>query len=149
MIDINVILKELKYLPKYEEQIMLQRHPDSDNFEYGTESWVDLKHPESEFILPIYDKLEYTNLIMKTLGMSRTRVMKVKAKSCYSYHRDLSERIHIQLITNEKCFFVIENEVIRLPADGNYYVIDTRKMHTFVNASFEDRIHIVGCIHNK
>lgn len=150
MIDINNILKELEYLPEYEEQIILQCHPSDEKKEYGLGNrFHTINYPESEFTIPIYNKLKYINSILRSLGMSRTRVMKLKPKTCYSYHKDSSQRIHIPLITNEKCFFVIENEVIRLPADGNYYVIDTRKMHTFVNASFEDRIHIVGCLYNK
>ena len=30
------------------------------------------------------------------------------------------------------------------PANGNHYIADTTKPHTFVNASREERIHIVG-----
>jgi len=41
---------------------------------------------------------------------------------------------------------IIDDEIIRYSADGNYYIMDTTKMHTAVNASFEERIHIVGCI---
>ena len=78
--------------------------------------------------------------------MYRTRVMNMGPKSCYSYHQYPTPRMHIPLITNEKCFFVLDDEVVRLPADGQSYFIDTRKMHTFVNASFENRIHIVGCV---
>ena len=68
--------------------------------------------------------------------------------SCYSYHKDPTKRIHIPLITNDKCFMVIDDIVHRYPADGNYYISDTTKMHTAVNGSWEDRVHIVGCIDN-
>ena len=37
-------------------------------------------------------------------------------------------------------------EIIYLPADGNYYEIDTTQEHTALNGSRKDRIHIVGCV---
>ena len=70
----------------------------------------------------------------------------MKPKTCYTYHKDYTKRIHIPIITNEKCMFIIDDEVVRFPADGDYYLVDTTKMHTAINASFEDRIHIVGNI---
>ena len=76
--------------------------------------------------------------------MFRTRIMRLRPYQCYSYHIDPSPRIHIPLITNENCFMIIDDMLYRYPADGNYYLADTTKIHTFVNASLEDRIHIVG-----
>ena len=147
MIDINLILEELKSLPEYEDQIMLQTvEGETDHF-YGTGRLRNIEpfHKEQDFKVPLFN-LQYTNSILENLGMTRSRVMRMPPKYCYSYHRDPTPRMHIPLITNENCFFVIEDEVVRLPADGNHYFIDTRKKHTFVNASFEERIHIVGCV---
>lgn len=149
MYNIEKILDELKHLPKYNEQIMLQGVSSESDPSYGTGRLDDINNTvqewEQDFKEFLFPKLEYTNSILKELNMTRTRVMNMAPKTCYSYHQDPSKRVHIPLITNEKCFFVVADEVIRLPADGNYYVIDTTKMHTFVNASFEHRIHIVGC----
>lgn len=149
MLDIQKILNELKLLPEYDNQIMLQGVNSKADHSYGTGRLDDIdnsvKEWEQDFKEFLFPELEYVNFILKKLNMTRTRVMKMAPKTCYSYHQDPSKRIHIPLITNEKCFFVVADEVIRLPADGNYYVIDTTKLHTFVNASFEDRIHIVGC----
>ena len=50
------------------------------------------------------------------------------------------------LVTNDKCFFIINSQVKQYPADGNYYVVDTTQMHTAINASKKDRIHIIGVI---
>ena len=149
MLDIQKILNELKLLPEYDNQIMLQGVNSTADHSYGTGRLDDIdnsvKEWEQDFKEFLFPELEYVNFILKKLNMTRTRVMKMAPKTCYSYHQDPSKRVHIPLITNEKCFFVVADEVIRLPADGNYYVIDTTKLHTFVNASFEDRIHIVGC----
>ena len=143
-IDIQKILNELKKIPK-QEQIMLQKVKGKDD-NYGIGSLTAKDYPESEFNVLVYPELEYTNSIITDLNMCRTRVMRMTKKSCYSYHYDKTKRIHIPLVTNKNCFMVIEDEVFRYPADGNYYIIDTTKMHTFVNASKEERIHIVGCI---
>ena len=149
MLDIQKILNELKLLPEYDKQIMLQGVNSKAYHSYGTGRLDDIdnsvKEWEQDFKEFLFPELEYVNFTLKKLNMTRTRVMKMAPKTCYSYHRDQCRRFHIPMITNEKCFFVVADEVIRLPADGNYYVIDTTKLHTFVNASFEDRIHIVGC----
>lgn len=149
MYDLKKILDEIDILPEFQDQIMLQtveENTDLDPF-YGVGFSFNWEHPEIAFNVPLFD-IPYTNSIIKELGMYRTRIMKMSGKTCYSYHWDQTQRMHIPVVTNENCFFVIEDEVVRLPADGNHYLIDTRKKHTFVNASFEERIHIVGIIPN-
>ena len=142
--DIERILLELELLPEYDTQISLQTIKGETDYNYGTGRLDNLEHKEKDFIVPLFD-MPYTNSIIKDLGMYRTRVMRIHSKTCYSYHQDPTMRIHIPLITNDKCFMVIDDKVIRYPADGNHYIVDTTKMHTAVNASWEERIHIVGC----
>ena len=157
-IDIHRILMELDSLPHYDSQIMLQTVAGCTDPTYGTGSLLQdhkgtmeervalVKEIEKEFIVPLWPGLIYTNQILTDLGMYRSRVMKMRDRTCYSYHVDPTGRMHIPLKTNDNCFFVIEDEVVRLPANGSSYFIDTTKKHTFVNASFEERIHIVGCV---
>ena len=143
-IDIERILLELELLPQYKNQISLQTVEGETDPNYGTGQLNNLKHKEEDFNIPLFPQLKYVNSIIKKLKMFRTRVMRMSSKTCYSYHKDPSQRIHIPLITNENCFFVVDDKVLRCPADENYYLIDTTKKHTFVNASFEERIHLVG-----
>jgi hypothetical protein len=146
-VNIDLILLELdSYLPEYQNQISLQCVEGNPDPFYGIGRITDLDHEEKDFVEPIFKDLAYTNTIIKKLGMYRTRVMRMPPQTCYTYHRDYTQRMHIPLITNERCFFVIDDEVSRYPADGSYYLINTTKKHTFVNASTEYRIHIVGCI---
>jgi hypothetical protein len=148
-INIDVILLEIEnYLPawKHKEQISLQTVKGETDPFVGTGRLKDLKNSERDFCVPIFDEMKYTNSVIQDLKMYRTRVMLLPPKSCYTYHKDPSKRMHIPLITNENCFFVLDDEVVRLLADGNHYLIDTTKKHTFVNASMEERIHIVGCV---
>lgn len=142
LIDIDHILLELESLPKYDTQLSLQVTPTGSS---GEGRLANLDSKEEDFKVFAYD-LPYTNSIISELKMYRTRVMKMGPKSCYTYHQDPTKRIHIPLITNESNFMVIDGKVFWYPADGNYYVADTTKLHTFVNASREFRTHIVGCI---
>ena len=50
------------------------------------------------------------------------------------------------MVTNKNCWIILNREVIHLPADGNYYEIDTTQEHTAVNGSWENRIHLVGAV---
>ena len=131
-IDIEHILLELESLPEYDTQLSLQVTSSGSS---GEGKLNDLDFLEKDFNVFAYD-LPYTNSILSELGMYRTRLMNMKPKTCYSYHWDPTKRMHIPLITNENNFFVIDDEVSRYPADGSYYLIDTTKKHTFVNASF-------------
>ena len=141
-IDIQRILLETQILPKYEDQLALQKAPGSKLSGQGTLSDLD-DVTENMFTEFIYD-MPYTNSILKEHNVYRARLMKLKPRSNYTYHQDYTKRFHIPLITNDKCFFVIDEKVIRYPADGNYYIVDTTKLHTAINASTEDLslIHI-------
>jgi hypothetical protein len=77
---------------------------------------------------------------------TRARVMLLNPTMCYTLHSDPTPRIHIPIITNSKCFMIwpSENFLTTLPA-GMAYWTDTRKPHTFFNASEQKRIHIVMC----
>lgn len=141
-INIEHILLELEDLPKYDTQLSLQVTADGSS---GEGQLAKLDYKEEDFNVFAYD-IPYTNSVLSELGMYRTRLMNMKQKTCYSYHWDPTKRMHIPLLTNENNFFVIDDEISRYPADGSYYLIDTTKKHTFVNASFENRLHIVGCV---
>lgn len=77
----------------------------------------------------------------------RTRIMKLGPKQCYSMHTDGSQRIHLAIFTDPKCFFVINNSVFHIPADSYAYKINTTLMHTAINSTTKlERIHLVGCL---
>ena len=146
MIDIERILLELEMLPEYNDQIMLQTYEGNEDPFDGTGALPALVRSETVYNLPLFD-LPYTNSIISDLGMFRTRVMLIRPYQCYSYHRDATPRIHIPLITDEKCMLIVDDKVMRLPADGNHYKIDTTLYHTALNGSNIERIHIVGGYH--
>lgn len=147
-LDLEKIKKELQTLPSYDEQISLQGTKDNlDPFwgigKFNEKCKMGIK--ETDFNIPLFD-IPYINSIIKDLKMYRTRVMNLKSKTCYTIHKDNTKRIHIPIQTNENCFIMIDKKIEHLPADGNYHVVDTTQYHTAINASWENRIHLVGII---
>lgn len=90
------------------------------------------------------EKYAYENFNYK---IGRARLMRLKAKTCLTLHKDDSVvRFHVPIITNQACFFVNDNQVGRMQDIGRLYMYDTSTPHTAVNASREDRIHLlVSC----
>jgi hypothetical protein len=80
----------------------------------------------------------------------RTRIMLSKPKGCYSIHRDFSPRLHLPLVTNKQCNFLITEPLtmFHLPPDGTTTWVDTTKHHTFMNGSTEQRLHLVMIVEN-
>ncbi len=145
-LDLDKIKEELKFLPSFYDQICLQGCGDSLDPFFGCGTISKIKpYKETDFTEPNFD-LPYINSLIAEFNMFRTRVLILKPKVCYSIHCDPSKRIHIPVVTNEKCWLIVDKEIMHLPADGNYYKIDTTQEHTALNGSWEDRIHIVGCV---
>jgi len=92
---------------------------------------------------------KYTILedIIKKFNLYRTRIMILEAGKCYSLHADKNYRFHIPIVTNDKCFFYFpetqENFVLE---QSCVYIVNTTRMHTFINASKQQRVHLVGDI---
>ncbi len=143
MYDLNKIKYEIQDLPNWEDQICLQGTKTIKDPYAGIGSARDLPEKEIEFKYPLFD-FPYLNSIIEEHNLHRVRLMNLKSKTCYSYHKDQGKRFHIPIITNENCFFVVDEEIKRFPADGNYYILDTDKKHTAINASWYDRIHLIG-----
>ena len=108
-IDIERILLEMQILPEYKTQLALQKAPGSKLSGEGTLSDLD-DVTENMFTEFIYN-MKYTNSILKEHNVYRARLMKLKPRTNYTYHQDYTKRFHIPLITNDKCFFVIDDKV--------------------------------------
>ena len=144
-INLARVIKELNVLPEYQRQICLQGTEEDDDPFLGCGRRHG-KFKEEELIVPLFD-IPYTNSIIKKFGLYRTRVLRLFPHQCYTYHKDPTKRIHIPLISNEKCFMIVGKKLMQLPADGSYHLIDTTQLHTAINAhERKERIHIVGCV---
>ena len=150
-LDLERIKKELQILPDMGpniSQLALQgTHDNLDPFlGVGKVRHIDGDYKETDFVFPIFD-MPYINSIMKDFKMFRTRIMNLKPRECYTYHFDYTKRIHIPIVTNKHCFILEDKQAKHLPADGNYYIVDTTKWHTALNSSKSTiRTHIVGGI---
>ena len=147
----NVISEVEQYIfseENFVDQICLQGVNKFIDPYYGSLSMkeVDSEFTEYDFCVNLFPEMEYTNRITEDLGLCRTRIMRMKSKTCLSYHYDPTPRIHIPIITNPSCFLLIDKKAHYLKANGSAYLVDTTKWHTAINASFDSRTHLVGAI---
>lgn len=108
--------------------------------------WNDIP----EFIKNSLLELQYQEKI--TFG--RIRLMKLQPQRGLSVHADFETRYHYVIQTNMRCYFgfsQIEDQTQptafcwHMPSDGQWYHVDTTKLHFVYNGSNTDRIHIVAC----
>lgn len=143
--DIEKILLEIESLDIKSMQISLQSPDGSFTTGVGKIEW-NPGYEETDFIANNLPKEWETSRFIKDLNLYRTRVMTLEPKQCYSWHYDRSPRIHLALQTHKHCFFIEDNNLIHIPADGYPYWIDTTKYHTAMNCTLDmNRIHLVGC----
>lgn len=109
----------------------------------------DLLPHDPDYNEDLYRKeMPYVYLLIEEFNLYRTRVLTLHPGTNYSYHQDLIKRIHIPITSNEKCMFIVDDVVWRLPADGSVYLIDTTLMHTAINANIAgfNRMHLCGSV---
>lgn len=125
-----------------DNQISLQSP--TDDWHYGC-GWVADK-PDSYFnAINTADSWEITRFI-KEHNLVRTRVMLMHPKTCYTYHKDRTPRVHLAVNTHEHCFHVTGDKAEHVPANGHPYLLDTTQGHTAMNCTKNvKRIHLVGC----
>ena len=117
-----------------------------EQWDKSLNSSSNLDYPETYYKYPLFDVPNINRLIEK-YGMVRTRIMVSQSKTNLSFHNDLTKRIHIPLITNPDCIMIIEDSIYHLKT-GKVYLTNTTLRHTAVNASFNYRVHIVGCVYS-
>jgi len=126
--------------------------PSKDNWRAGTgksisktSEWErNFKYVQPSLInTPVDDYLKWLDV-----PVFRARLMLSKSKTCYSVHRDYSPRLHLPLVTNTQCNFLITEplQFFHMPANGTTTWVDTTKPHTFMNGSLENRLHLVMII---
>lgn len=150
-INISNVLSEVEHYifsdKNFVDQICLQGLTENGDPYYGSRGMleVDSEYTEYDFSVSLFPDMEYTNSLIGDLGLKRTRIMRMKPKTCLSYHYDRTWRVHVPLITNPGCFLLIDKTAHHLEASGAYRV-NTTKYHTAINASFEARTHLVGIL---
>jgi len=93
----------------------------------------------------------YVETVYKELDMCynicRGRFMTLTSDNrAYSYHYDMTKRIHIPLVTHEDCMFIVDDNLYKMPELGQAYMLDTTKKHTALNLGWDKRVHLVVCL---
>ena len=121
--------------------------PDSTGKEVSRSNFI--KEDKFTEFLPEFENTYFKyvyDLISKRFILGRTRILKKGPRSTLSWHKDPEPRLHIPIITNPGCRFVIEDRAFHIPADGNVWVVNAKKYHNFFNGGEEDRIHLVATL---
>ena len=79
---------------------------------------------------------------------TRARLSLLKAHGQSTLHRDGPDsahvvRLHVPIVTNEKCFFSCDEGTAHLAANGCSYILRVNRMHQVINSGDEDRIHLI------
>ena len=124
--DLSKIKEELSTLPEYDSQLYLQGNtPYMDPIEPTIgQNYLHVDNNELQYDQPLFD-IPYINDIMEEHKLVRTRLMRMKRKTCYYWHKDSTKRLHIPIVTHEHCFLLVDGEQTHLPATGEAYVVDT------------------------
>lgn len=145
-VDLNLLKEEIKNIENQRQFPLQGLKPDDKTSSISTDT--TLRSNEEDYIVRLYDDMDYTYSIIEKFNLYRTRFMFLPSITCYGYHKDNTPRIHVPIETNNNCFFVLDDKIVRLPADGSVYWVNTTLPHTFVNsnshASNFTRIHLVG-----
>lgn len=147
-----------------ENQIGLSYRPKANNLWkdcvgslYDRETGLDIAN-EQEFTelnsdVPEYIRSKLEELaILENIKLGRIRFMRLMPKTGLSVHADTSVRYHFVLKTNPHAYIAhtfhagnVSALCFHIPADNNFYKVDTTKHHFVYNGGPEPRIHLVVC----
>ena len=104
-------------------------------------NWTEDLNPKQV----IHDTIpDFIHEIENKFNAQKFRVMCLPPLTTLDYHTDFNKRVNIPLITNGSCFYIFEDNLFKLPADGSVYMTDTTVRHTAVNSSNDYRYHLIG-----
>ena len=97
-----------------------------------------------------YNHDTYLDHILREHRIGRwPSIITVKPRSCYGFHVDYINPIHIPLETNDGCLYIEKGDpfrAVKLDVGYVYEVNAKQSMHTFVNAGSTERFHLLGAI---
>jgi len=124
---------------------------------YDRETGLDIAN-EKEFTelnpnVPEYVQSKLHELaVLENIQLGRIRFMRLMPKTGLSVHADTSVRYHFVLKTNPHAYIAhtfhagnVSALCFHIPADNNFYKVDTTKHHFVYNGGQEPRIHLVVC----
>lgn len=147
---IQAAVKDRYHLFGDDNVLLVNSHPESKDPLRDFSGWLPADISEDDFTI-INKEFRGTALedLLRQLPFPyrRTRLMRMRKKSCLTIHNDTCLRYHYAIRTNPACFLVYMKgnigEFYHVPADGYLYEMDGTKTHMALNASKEERIHLV------
>ena len=147
---IQALVNERYHLFGDDNVLLVNSHPESVDPLRDFSGWLPDHISEDDFTV-INEEFRGTALedLLHQLPFPyrRTRLMRLPKKSCLTIHNDTCLRYHYAIKTNPACFLVHMRgnigEFHHVPADGFLYEMDGTKTHMALNASKEERIHLV------
>lgn len=101
-------------------------------------------------ICPIFKDSVFSEILNQVKEPTkRIRLMRMRPRSSYSFHKDQCKRLHWALITFPGCHITFQKnngeEFIgfHIPANGYGYITDTQVKHTAINPTLNLRYHLV------
>jgi hypothetical protein len=88
---------------------------------------------------------EVFNSLSNKYKLGRVRIMKMRPKTCLTWHQDDSIRVHFPMKTTPECMMIIEDHVKHLP-EMTWWETNTLPFHTTINAGIKDRFHLVSVV---
>ena len=79
----------------------------------------------------------------------RVILTKLKPQGTIPEHRDtgphfhISHRVHLPLVTNDEVLFTVGDETITMNAGELWEINNTNRLHSVVNKSDRDRVHLI------
>lgn len=125
------------------------QHPQDELLSCGSTKELYIQEYEFSTLHPFY-KNSYIEDLLRMLPhkITRLRWMSLAPRGCYSFHQDLTWRLHIPVLTSKEAFFLFRSPTQLVNLDeGQCYRVNTMETHTALNTSQEERVHLVGCIH--
>jgi len=83
--------------------------------------------------------------LRKKYNIGRLRIMKMRPKTCLTWHQDDTTRVHYPIKTHKGCMMIIDSKVKHLP-EMTWWETNTLPHHTTINAGTVDRLHLVSVI---
>lgn len=115
------------------------------------EIFAEALRPSLEMAAEFYECSDHGSRLTKQFGLGyfvRATLVRLRAEGSIAPHKDNnfslahSHRIHLPVITNDQVLFTVGRDTINLPA-GEMYEINNRRMHSVVNGSDCDRVHLI------
>lgn len=138
------LLSEVPFNDK--NQICLQTNGSDDWYKCSDSFYVskDLSHFNE-----MHPKLKGTwwEEFIHTLPykVNKTCITKVSPKSCSSIHKNGYKSLHVALYTNPGAhlLFINEQRLIHIPANGELWYVDTKRLHIEFNGGDDARLHLI------